>query len=152
VSVSDLMDPDAMWHQLKAIRAERDALKAEVERLRDCMDIRDEHITRLADRADRADGLIGAMRRDLQDLRAENATRAAFTVSLEEALLRMEHRALKAEAQCAQLREALADTMVPDLTGGLHHHDCVGIHGYPCKAWCGETRALLDSTDAGKNP
>jgi hypothetical protein len=61
-------------------------------------------------------------------------------------------RALQAEARCAQLREALASTMVPDGTGGLHHHDCVGVHGYPCKAWCGETRDLLDSTAVSEKP
>ncbi len=42
-----------------------------------------------------------------------------------------------------RLREALGSTMVMGKDGQLHDHECIGVHGYRCKAWCIAAREAL---------
>ena len=44
----------------------------------------------------------------------------------------------------AELREWFEASFEPDDKGVLHQSGCIGLHGYGCKAWCANARAVLE--------
>lgn len=95
-----------------------------------------------------AEGRVIAKERDAAIVRAEKAEAHHGEHHTKEQQWMARHKDVfeqlrAALAQVKQLKEELRGCLLTGKDGLLHHHDCMGQHGYPCKGWCQETRELL---------